>query len=88
MTDIDALQKLLDEATPGPWEANEGRLGVHSIAVTDYEIAEQVDETDAALIVAAVNALPELIRELRTFRADPHGRYPCGLPDCKVCLPE
>lgn len=66
-TDTDALRKALAAATPGPWEHDggwtvtapspEGWEGPYMVTMTDQCRA------DAALIVAAVNALPDLLDE-------------------------
>lgn len=66
--DLDALLALLDAASPRPWEAPGGHA---SGAVEDADGRTLVyDEgvpspADAALIVAAVNALPELVAKAR-----------------------
>jgi hypothetical protein len=52
--DLDAIDKLRAAATPGPW--------------TSAFVDEQ-NPADAALIVAAVNALGELIADARRYRA-------------------
>jgi hypothetical protein len=54
--DVDALDAARAAATPGPWTVLTGQRGY-------------VSHPDAALIVAAVNALPELIAEVRWGRA-------------------
>jgi cell division protein ZapA (FtsZ GTPase activity inhibitor) len=47
----DELEKLLAAATPGPWTHASDKLAAGNIKAPD----------NAALIVAAVNALPELL---------------------------
>lgn len=89
MIDLNELERLLAEATPGPW-AFDSYSTVHSAPrIQEYEFDESVEPDvckmprtghgdlgtvqgakDAELIVAAVNALPNLIRELRELRAD------------------
>lgn len=73
MVDLDELERLEREATPGPWK----------IAITkfpsgdsewEYQLATErghaaTPYSDFALIVAARNALPDLIAELHTLRA-------------------
>jgi hypothetical protein len=74
------LRALLDAATPGPWEveasgaeydADDNEIesgwmrGPQMLDKYDYETLRL---TDAALIVAAVNALPELLDELEHRR--------------------
>jgi len=72
----DDLRRLLAAATPGPWEFNENAkcdTRWVSEAAKGGSLVCDVDETDvppeqqrhtAALIVAAVNALPGLLDEL------------------------
>lgn len=74
MIDLDELERLDREATPGPWK----------IAITkfpsgdsewEYQLATErghaaTPYSDFALIVAARNALPDLIAELRMLRAE------------------
>ena len=73
---LDRLDTALAEATPGPWEHitdDHGRKGIeHSIwsgeegGLDGSYVSEQVeDPADAALIVAAVNALPALTAAVR-----------------------
>jgi len=74
--DLDALEALLAKATPGTWALEERRdytdivdgTGT-SLLPTGWGGEPLIDRDDAALIVAAVNALPALIRELREARA-------------------
>lgn len=83
-TDTAALRELLAKATPGPWEATkrgiEGNTYDDVIAPGPVECmshcyggSSTVEgdryDTDRALIVAAVNALPTLLDELDTARA-------------------
>lgn len=68
MIDLDALESLAAKATPRPWtyrvsgdavylDADRGGA-TRGIAAS---IHSELDETNYALIVAAVNALPELL---------------------------
>lgn len=73
--DVEALRKLLERATPGPWayaksSVDEGRARyIDNAAGKDVVYADgyggdcyvDMSVTDAALICAAVNALPELL---------------------------
>ena len=65
MTTTDRLRALLAEATPGPWQATEKRGKrdgyVRSGDRTLADMRLRNGEADAALIVAAVNALPALL---------------------------
>ena len=75
MPDYDALRKLEEAATPGPWTAVERDIimsGVLDVA----EAAPQPDDYDARqlsanaeFIAAARNALPQLLDELAELRA-------------------
>lgn len=71
--DLDALEAAMREATPGPWTFSEcddlHAAGIHS-AEEKYPFGTTSANEEARLIVAAVNALPNLIRELRELRAD------------------
>ena len=66
------LRRLLDEATPGPWRQGHPRsddtyAGETHVAETWHRVTQ-----DAALIVAAVNALPrylDLAEAVRDWRA-------------------
>lgn len=76
MTDaeIKNLRDLMRAATPGPWvlEGKElsklvsnGEVWVEAVVAHNYQ-----ESNDAALIVAAVNALPGLLDEVERLRAD------------------
>ena len=55
---MEDLKKLLAAATPGPWTHASDKLAAGNIKAPD----------NAALIVAAVNALPELLAEVEVLR--------------------
>ena len=72
--DLAELERLLAEATPGPWQADEAtQTGQRATVAFPVVLSESTGEillecdwggdTDAALIVAAVNALPALLAE-------------------------
>ena len=78
---MNELEKLLAEATPGPWYFHDLREQKEWEGEQSYSISvglSFVDDaryypsapcfTDAALIVAAVNALPELLAERDRLR--------------------
>lgn len=82
MIDLDELERLEREATPGPWAggnafdvftdddaARRGEPGTH-IAHTDPSQDKEFDKgrADRNLIVALRNAAPAMIAELRTLR--------------------
>lgn len=63
----DELRALMAKATPGPWAQNESGIdaeGVGQIVVCNYWADIIHGRKNAALIVAAVNALPGLLDEL------------------------
>jgi hypothetical protein len=77
--DITALRALLAAATPGKWHAqrHDGCTAIYNgytpiiadhIASLNYKRNPR-DEENAALICAAVNALPELLDEVARLRA-------------------
>jgi alkanesulfonate monooxygenase SsuD/methylene tetrahydromethanopterin reductase-like flavin-dependent oxidoreductase (luciferase family) len=62
--DVDALDAARALATPGEWDHHCCIVGADSGPVTQTFLAR-----DGDLIVAAVNALPELLAEVRRGRA-------------------
>jgi hypothetical protein len=71
-TDIEGLKALLEKATPGPWKVADkvATVGGDRYLVITHpagwvslimEGDDGRDEADAVLIVAAVNALPDLL---------------------------
>lgn len=66
-TDNAALRELRAAATSGPWglEPDEGGVTevVMATSLSAYVPILTADDADAALIVAAVNALPDLLDE-------------------------
>ena len=85
--DLDELERLEREATPGPWVAWRSEIFPGSDAkaydedsIVCCEGQEGVARhANAALIVAARNALPELIRELKELREEVLERLERGL---------
>jgi hypothetical protein len=81
------LQGLREKATPGPWAYDEDEddiSGDDGKSTVIFHDGMPQDEADAVLIVAAVNALPTLLRELEVLesaRGDQgalmSGRYEC-----------
>ena len=76
--DFETIERLLAEATPGPWVS---LLGTQVCYVdTTAQLPNEGDNVavlesarmaqNAALIVAAVNALPALLAEVRAVRAE------------------
>lgn len=82
MTDLDLgeLERLLEKATPGPWEVGpdcgpdaHGQVWVMGGKGQAWGLAaETTTEEDAALIAAAVNALPALIAAYRALEGESH----------------
>ena len=60
---LDELDAAREKATAGPWQVDGEHLIVDGRRF--YLIAKGVDNADAALIVAAVNALPRLTAAVR-----------------------
>jgi len=59
----DELERLMREAMPAPWRLNEdGTISLASGAKAPWR---QTDRANCALIVAAVNALPELLAKVK-----------------------
>ena len=66
--DYDALEAVAAAATPGPWEVQACCPGNLHYEIGDglgLVAADSQDIADAALIVAAVNALPDLLARAR-----------------------
>lgn len=84
MIDLDELMKLREAATPGPWKTDLGNFDSdgYSMVIRPYIEADGkitfvsnddtdygYDENDAAYIVAACNAVPELVARIRELEA-------------------
>ncbi len=73
--DIDALEKLYNESTPGPWIVRDMKF-VHAPCPCCGDVAECVqygpgndkENYNTEIIVAMHTALPHLITELRAAR--------------------
>jgi hypothetical protein len=83
---LEELEKLLKAGTPGPW-GTAGRTMVCSLDDAPYpellaDASQCVNaDANAALIVAAINALPELVAENKAMKqllADAHGLLCAG----------
>lgn len=75
---LDELMKLRDAATPGPWKhdivSRRDGMGFiwpfSSIENNDgEEVTDSITSNDAAYIVAACNAIPELVARIRELEA-------------------
>ena len=72
MTDRTELRRLLDEATPGPWEVEESQIWGPDgafVAAVRWGGGAITDLPDALLIAAAVSALPDLLDQLDAAEA-------------------
>ena len=68
---LDKLERLAKAATPGPWEGRGNHIFCANNKRLVYVEAERaLDLQTAAYIVAACNAVPELIAELKEARAE------------------
>ena len=67
MTTLDEMERLLKAGTPGPWERalNVVIAGSERVAFVWRDEDGQYSAANAALIVAAINALPGLIESAR-----------------------
>jgi hypothetical protein len=59
--DVKRLRELLSTATPGPWHAEDWYLSTGDDELAEFGVK---NSPEAALIVAAVNALPDLLTAL------------------------
>ena len=67
--DLDALEKLADEATPGPWERSDWTHDGYVISANAGWLGEIENKSDAAFIAAANPAtIKALIAELKAGR--------------------
>ena len=68
MNTLDELERLLKAGTKGPWETKQNKAGNTTIGPVGYSgfITPWVcDDENAALIVAAINALPGLLESAK-----------------------
>jgi hypothetical protein len=89
---IAELRRLLAEGTPGPWQAEpDGAIGYQTVGDEGQPVTDLVADTwnshdkqyeNAALIVAAVNALPRLLDVVEAARE----RDLSGFPELKRAL--
>lgn len=77
-TDLDELEFLYKQATEAPWERSGAGVvsGPRVVCVTGGRIVKPDNLTDAELIVAMHSALPQLIREARSYRESQTARVP------------
>jgi len=86
--DLEALREVVNAATDLPWEAGETQhfadSGYH-VSYTDVEpnVCAGADPADAALIVAAVNALPVLLDRVAELELA-LGHAQCGVVAAKM----
>jgi hypothetical protein len=81
LAELDRLEALLAKATPGPWEVDGPSYNQIIWSSAENRVCfmahssgldEERDLATAALIVAAVNALPGLIAALRATQESSH----------------
>ena len=68
MIDLDELMRLREAATPGPWKVATWYGGYHTIRPKkepEKALGQIENKHDAAYIVAACNAVPELVARIR-----------------------
>ena len=68
MIDLDELMRLNDAATPGPWKVATWYGGYHTIRPKkepEKSLGQIERKNDAVYIVAACNAVPELVARIR-----------------------
>jgi hypothetical protein len=67
--DLDHLRRLLDSATPGPWEAD--RHDLYRLLDAEGEaVVDAWSVSDVALIAALVSDAPALLDEVERLRAE------------------
>lgn len=91
---LDALKELLQKRTPGKWESGNGAVWVmNEPGNSPDSICEYAEYVDAALIAAAINALPSLIavaeaaKEVARF-TEPEWRDDIDRGDADIALRE
>lgn len=68
MIDLEALEKSLNQAAPGPWSVDYEALTFINDEGDEEEVCQCEYPEDANYIADAHNALPELIAEMRRLR--------------------
>lgn len=66
MLDLDAVQKLIDEASEGPWEADDW----DSIVNESDNIGDFYTTPDRDFTIAARTLLPQAVEEIKSLRAE------------------
>lgn len=90
-TSISDFEKLLAQATPGPWASSGntwvaivkpvGHLGLYCSVLTDSPQAKE----NAALIVALVNTAPQLLAIAKAAQDADLNCSSLSLKDCGIC---
>lgn len=73
MIDLDELMRLHAAATPGPWKVATWYGGYHTIRPKkepEKSLGQIERKADAAYIVAACNAVPELVARIRKLESE------------------
>ena len=90
--DLEKLERLAAQATPGPWEMVDARAFLDD---EDFEIRNGqhcigygTSEADSAYIVAACNAVPELVARVRELEVveESLARNLADTAFCPLCL--
>jgi hypothetical protein len=75
MSEIEKLRALMAKATPGPWTTGQGDPE-HVLSTVNWHCVAQANDAlpnmkdNAALIAAAISALPALLDDLARLRED------------------
>ena len=73
-TSTEAVERLLDDVTPGPWAVDSGSaycdvVTEHGVPDEDFVICEYLSKEDARFVVAARDLVPALLKERDEARA-------------------
>lgn len=72
MVNLDELMRLHEAATPGPWKVATWYGGYHTIRPKkepEKSLGQIERKADAAYIVVACNAVPELVARIRELES-------------------
>lgn len=98
MIDLDELMRLSESATPGPWcHRQDKALYVDRIreiiAEDETHVCSFTEKVDAAYIVAACNAVSELVQRIRELEAQIYetvgyivSNESQSMIDCRICF--
>lgn len=96
MIDLDELMRLHAAATPGPWKVATWYGGYHTIRPKkepEKSLGKIERKHDAAYIVAACNAVPELVSRIKHLEAQLYeavgyiiSNESQSMIDCRICF--